>query len=57
VVGAQHGWWSGCKELNLPGFPNDEANINCCISSEELGKELGTPTMRGLLCKIYPVKE
>lgn len=57
VVGAQHGWWQGCKELNLRGFSNDEANINCCIPSEDFGKVLGTPTMRGLLCKIYRVKE
>jgi len=57
VVLAEHGWWQDCKELKLDGYENDSANINCCVGSEDFGKVIGTPTMRGILCKVYPAEE
>ena len=57
VVSAQHGWWQACRELRLPGYPNDEANINACITNAWCSRETYTPPMRGLLCRVYPVNK
>ena len=57
VILAEHGWWQGCKELKLESYDNDISNINCCVGSEDFGKVLGTPTMRGIQCKVYPAEE
>jgi anaerobic selenocysteine-containing dehydrogenase len=54
VVSAQHGWGMGCKELGLKDLFTDEVNINDCISDEQAGREIYTPPMRGLLCRLVP---
>jgi len=53
VVMAPHGWWQGCKELGLPDYPNNIANINVLISDEDYDPDLGIPGMRSSLCKVY----
>jgi len=45
------------KEIKLESYDNDISNINCCVGSEDFGKVLGTPTMRGIQCKVYPAEE
>jgi hypothetical protein len=45
----------GCKELGLKDLFTDEVNINDCISDEQAGREIYTPPMRGLLCRLVPV--
>ncbi|MEW6441626.1 MAG: molybdopterin-dependent oxidoreductase [bacterium] len=56
VVVAQHGWWSGCRELKLGDYPGDEANVNNCVGDEPFGKETFTPFMRGLPCRVVPAR-
>jgi anaerobic selenocysteine-containing dehydrogenase len=56
VVSAQHGWGMGCKELGLRDLFDDEVNINDCISDEHAGREVYTPLMRGLLCRVVPAR-
>lgn len=53
VANAPHGWWQGCKELGLPDYPNNIANINVLISDKHYDPDLGVPAMRSSLCKIY----
>jgi len=56
VVSAQHGWGMGCRELAVADLPDEEVNINHCVSDTQFGRETYTPPMRGLLCRVYPVK-
>jgi hypothetical protein len=36
VVMALHGWWQGCDQLGLPGYPllNGGANVNIMYSTD-----------------------
>lgn len=51
VVIVKHGWWYpevGSKE----GYHWKKSNINMLTSINILGKEFGTPNLRGIKCKI-----
>ncbi|MFW6052727.1 MAG: molybdopterin-containing oxidoreductase family protein [Desulfosalsimonas sp.] len=55
VVCASHGWWfpekgALCEESWL------RSNLNAVTSSEERGKQFGTPRLRGIPCRLVPVK-
>lgn len=54
VVSAQHGWSTGCRQLRIEDYPDDETNVNNCVGDEHFGKETYTPPMRGLLCRVLP---
>ena len=55
VVGIDYGWWFPEKgPLSIFGW--DESNINVIIDDGgPYGRELGTPNLRGLICKIYKI--
>lgn len=53
VIIAPHGWWQGCPELGLPGYPNNSANANVLISDKHYDPDLGCAGMRSSLCKVY----
>ncbi len=46
VISAPHGWWAGCKELDLPAFPNHIANIQAIMDRTQYNPEFGTPCLR-----------
>jgi anaerobic selenocysteine-containing dehydrogenase len=49
VAGVAYGWWFPEK-----GSQWDESNVNVIIDDRKpYGRELGTPNLRGLTCKIY----
>jgi len=51
VVNASHGWWfpeAGPESL----FDWEKSNLNILTSTEKLGKEFGTPNLKGIGCKI-----
>lgn len=51
IVNASHGWWF--PEGN-PGnqYDWDKSNLNVLTSSAKLGKEFGTPNLKGMGCRI-----
>jgi anaerobic selenocysteine-containing dehydrogenase len=51
VVSASHGWWfpEGKAEKQ---FGWEESNLNILTSAKEVGREFGTPNMRGIRCRI-----
>jgi anaerobic selenocysteine-containing dehydrogenase len=51
VINASQGWWF--PEGN-PGnqYDWDKSNLNMLTSSAKLGKEFGTPNLRGMGCRI-----
>jgi anaerobic selenocysteine-containing dehydrogenase len=59
VVCCQHGWWQGCKELELPGYdPYDDKGANPAIL---IGTELTDPISgslphRSYLCRVRPAE-
>jgi anaerobic selenocysteine-containing dehydrogenase len=57
VVSGQHGWAMGCRELRIKDYDREEVNINACISDSQFGAETFTPPMRGLLCRVRPLKK
>jgi anaerobic selenocysteine-containing dehydrogenase len=55
VVGAQHGWWQACPELDLPGYDplaDDGANLNLIIGNEDFDPVSGAPPHRSYPCEI-----
>lgn len=55
VVCASHGWWFPekgvlCEESWL------RSNLNAVTSAEKRGKQFGTPRLRGIPCRLVPVK-
>lgn len=52
VICIPHGWWQGCKALNLPDYPNDSANVNVLVGNKAVSKDFGSPAMRAFLCRI-----
>jgi hypothetical protein len=55
VVGAQHGWWQSCVELDLPGYDPlsaDGANINLVIGVEAFDPVSGAAPHRSYRCNI-----
>jgi anaerobic selenocysteine-containing dehydrogenase len=57
VIGVDYGWWFPEREKEgLFGW--DEANVNVLIDdSGPAGKELGTPALRAIRCRISKVVE
>jgi len=55
VVRVEHNWWYperlGRGDPLFTGVLEPTANF--CVSSEHLGRELASPCMRAMLCKIY----
>lgn len=51
VICATHGWWfpeGKAEEL----YNWDKANYNILTSAEKIGKEFGTPNLKGIPCRI-----
>ncbi len=53
VVCAAHGWWfpEGNPENQ---YDWDRSNFNMLTSADKLGREYGTPNVKGLACRIRP---
>ena len=57
VVCCQHGWWQGCRELELPGYdPYNSvgANTATLIGTELTDPISGSLPHRSFLCRIRP---
>lgn len=55
VVCGQHGWWQGCPELGLPGYPPygpDSANLNLILRQTPADPISGSSPLRSSLCQI-----
>ena len=51
VINASHGWWfPEAKADSL--YEWEKSNFNMLTATEKLGKEFGTPNLKGLACKI-----
>jgi anaerobic selenocysteine-containing dehydrogenase len=51
VIHASHGWWyPESTAASLYGW--DQSNINILTSANPLGREFGTPNLRGIGCRI-----
>ena len=51
VINASHGWWY--PEGNPQNqYDWDRSNLNMLTSSVKLGKEYGTPNLKGIACRI-----
>lgn len=57
VVSMAHGWWQGCKPLELPGYGWDGANANLLVAGDAYDEALGVPPVRSQCCKVYPATE
>ena len=59
IVCCQHGWWQGCKELELPGYdPYDSSGANPAML---IGTDLADPVSgslphRSYLCRVRPAE-
>jgi len=51
VINASHGWWFPEKGIDSL-FDWQRANFNMVTSANTLGKEFGTPNLKGLRCRI-----
>lgn len=47
-----HGWWQGCKDLGLPGYPDGMCNANTLTGDRAYNDEFLTPGLRSTLCRI-----
>lgn len=59
VVSGQHGWFEGCEELGLPGFPPfgpGSANLNLVLSQTPSDPISGSSPLRAQLCDVTPVR-
>ncbi len=54
VICAAYGWWFPEKGQNQ-GYDWQKANYNMLTSTQSLGREFGTPDLKGLACRIRPV--
>jgi anaerobic selenocysteine-containing dehydrogenase len=55
VVSGQHGWFEGCEELGLPGFPPfgpGSANLNLVLSQTPSDPISGSSPLRAQLCQV-----
>lgn len=55
VVCAQHGWWQGCPELNLPGldpYSSEGANVNLLYQTKEIDPISGSVPIKGCRCNV-----
>jgi hypothetical protein len=55
VIGVEYGWWF--PEKGQSAFYGwDESNVNTIIDDRPpYGREMGTPRLRGVPCRIYKV--
>ena len=59
VVCGQHGWWQGCAELGLPGYPPygpDSANLNLILRQTPADPVSGSSPLRASLCEIERIE-
>ena len=51
VINASHGWWfpEGKAETQ---YEWEKSNFNMLTSTGKLGKQFGTPNLKGLACRI-----
>ncbi|HEX6770092.1 MAG TPA: molybdopterin-dependent oxidoreductase, partial [Candidatus Binatia bacterium] len=57
AVCVQHGWWQGCKELELPGYSAYEssgANAAMLIGADQADPISGSLPHRSYLCRVRP---
>ena len=51
VINASHGWWfPEAKPESL--YEWEKSNLNILTSTTKLGKEFGTPNLKGIGCRI-----
>ena len=58
VVCGQHGWWQGCAELGLPGYPPfgpDSANLNLVLRQSPSDPISGSSPLRASVCDVAPL--
>jgi anaerobic selenocysteine-containing dehydrogenase len=51
VLSASHGWWFPEGDA-AKQFEWEESNLNILTSTKEIGREFGTPNLRGIRCRI-----
>jgi anaerobic selenocysteine-containing dehydrogenase len=51
VIYADYGWWFP-EEKAQPLYGWDRSNFNILTSTETLGREFGTPNLKGIHCRI-----
>jgi anaerobic selenocysteine-containing dehydrogenase len=59
VVCAQHGWWQGCDELDLPPsdpFENGGVNLNLVLRQTPSDPVSGSSPLRASLCDVAPAE-
>ncbi len=59
VVCVQHGWWQGCRELELPGYDpyaGDSANPGILIGTDLADPVSGSLPHRSYLCRVKPAE-
>lgn len=55
VVSATHGWWQGCEELSLSGYPAaDNTNFNAAIGNETIDPIGGSTPNNAYRCRLEP---
>jgi anaerobic selenocysteine-containing dehydrogenase len=60
VICCQHGWWQGCKELELPGyhpFETNGANAAMLVGTDLADPVSGSLPHRSYLCRVRPANE
>jgi anaerobic selenocysteine-containing dehydrogenase len=58
VVCAQHGWFEGCEELQLPGHPPfgpDSTNLNLVLNQTPSDPIGGSSPLRAQVCDVAPL--
>jgi anaerobic selenocysteine-containing dehydrogenase len=59
VICCQHGWWQGCKDLELPGynpFETNGANAAMLIGTDLSDPVSGSLPHRSYLCRVRPAE-
>ncbi len=59
VVCTQHGWWQGCKALDLPAydpFSEEGANVNLLVPNELADPITGSVPHKSYVCNITPLR-
>jgi anaerobic selenocysteine-containing dehydrogenase len=51
VIQAAYGWWFPEEDIET-GYEWKKSNYNMLTSTENIGKEFGTPNLKGISCKI-----
>jgi anaerobic selenocysteine-containing dehydrogenase len=60
VVFGQHGWWQGCEELGLAGYPPygpGSANLNLVLSQAPSDPISGSSPLRASVCDVRPLQQ